>query len=432
MFTEAHCFKTFDIWGDGMTYIEFFDRMSVENICACLTNIPERVILLGDNIKTLNKFADIYKLLLQKRGHVVEFICKTVNRNNLFDVVEKLTKLVEQYDDCVFGLTGGEDISLVAAGIVFERFKHKNLQMHRFNIRSNKLYDCDQDGVTIESFTPALSVDENIQLYGGAVAYEGEKPQGTYIWDIDDEFYSEMNAIWDVCKNDVKAWNNQISVFAAAETVRDREFDVLTTIAPAAAVKHAVETGGGKFVSDSDIVRGLFKAGLIRAYKFDGETYEIKYKNMQIKRCLTKAGLALEMKIFVTALTAKENGVSVYNDVMNGVCIDWDGKIQDQSMFADTANEIDVIMMKGMVPVFVSCKNGRVDMEELYKLSAVAEKFGGKYAKKVLFAEALDPNSTFTKHIRQRASDMGIRLVEGIRNMTPTELDKLIKNLWRN
>lgn len=418
--------------GDNMTYIEFFDRMSVENICACLTNVPERVVMLGDNMKTLNRYAEIYTSLLQKRGYAVEFICRTVNRNNLSDIVEKLTKLVEQYSDCVFGLTGGEDLSLVAAGIVFERFKDKKLQMHRFNIRSNRLYDCDQDGVTIEKLTPALTVDENIQIYGGAVAYEEEKPQGTYVWDIDDEFYSEMNALWDVCKNDVKAWNNQISVFAAAETVRDREFDILTTVASASAVKRVVEAGGGKFVSDSDIVRGLFNAGLLREYKFDGDNYKIKYKNMQIKRCLTKAGLALEMKIFVTALAAEEKGEPVYNDVMNGVCIDWDGKIQDQSMFADTANEIDVIMMKGMVPVFVSCKNGRVDMEELYKLSAVAEKFGGKYAKKVLFAEALDPTSTFTKHIRQRSSDMGIRLVEGIRNMTSAELDKLIKNLWRN
>ena len=41
------------------------------------------------------------------------------------------------------------DLFLVAAGIVAEKYKDKNIQMHRFNLRNNKIYDCDMDGVTI-------------------------------------------------------------------------------------------------------------------------------------------------------------------------------------------------------------------------------------------------------------------------------------------
>ena len=32
-----------------MTYIEFFDKQSSENISACLTYAPDRVIYIGDN-----------------------------------------------------------------------------------------------------------------------------------------------------------------------------------------------------------------------------------------------------------------------------------------------------------------------------------------------------------------------------------------------
>ena len=44
----------------------------------------------------------------------------------------------------------------------------------------------------------------------------------------------------------------------------------------------------------------------------------------------------------------------------------------------ETKNEIDVMLMRGVVPVFVSCKNGAVKMDELYKLDTVAQRFGGR------------------------------------------------------
>ena len=147
------------------------------------------------------------------------------------------------------------------------------------------------------------------------------------------------------------------------------------------------------------------------------------------------------MKVFLAALEAQEkDGSSTYNDVMNGVYIDWDGDINTDKNGYDTENEIDVMMMHGMVPVFVSCKNGYIDKDELYKLNAVATRFGGKYAKKVLVASSLD-DSNASNYLRQRADDMGIRLVEGYSNngnykdftdMNDVEINRVIRSLWSN
>lgn len=38
-----------------MTYIEFFDKTASENICASLANAPDRVVLVGDKMKLLQK-----------------------------------------------------------------------------------------------------------------------------------------------------------------------------------------------------------------------------------------------------------------------------------------------------------------------------------------------------------------------------------------
>ena len=38
-----------------MTYVEFFDKIASENISACLTCAPDRVIYIGDNSKLMKK-----------------------------------------------------------------------------------------------------------------------------------------------------------------------------------------------------------------------------------------------------------------------------------------------------------------------------------------------------------------------------------------
>lgn len=416
-----------------MTYIEFFDKTLIENICTSLTNPPERVILIGDKMKLLQNQAERYADILIQRGSEVEFVCKSVNKNKMQDVVEVLSSIVEMYDDCVFDLTGGEDVFLVATGIVFEKYKEKNIQMHRFNIRNNTIQDCDLDGRTIlESELPQLTIEENIRIYGGDVVYEDIKPDTTPIWNFEDDFADDIDLMWDICKRDVRLWNTQIGVFMIAEQFRGLENNPLTTTAPLQYLKESLKQIGAKYVFDHGIINALYRAGLIDAH--DEYEFTITYKNEQVKKCLIKAGQVLEMKIFISALRACEkNGSYVYNDIMNGVYIDWDGDIHTEQESHDTENEIDVMMMHGMVPVFVSCKNGYIDIDELYKLHTVATRFGGKYAKKVLVATALGGNENdFARHFRERAKDMNIKLVEKIQDMDDAELQKTIRAFWNS
>lgn len=417
-----------------MTYIEFFDKTAIENICACLANAPERVILIGDKMKLLKAHAQRYQQILAQRGYEVEFICHSVNKNNMGNIVQALSYIVETYEDCVFDLTGGDDLFLVATGIVSERYKDRNIQMHRFNIRNGSIIDCDQDGKTVmENMLPEMSVEENIKVYGGNVIYEDVRPGGTVLWDLSDDFKADIGAMWRICGADVRRWNTQIGVLAAAEDLRFEADGPLTTEVSVAYLTDHLRYGGAKFVYLKGMIDDLRDSGLLLEAQCDAQILRVTYKNEQVKRCLTKAGLILELKIYLTALEAEEaDGCLVYYDVMNGVCIDWDGQILADESDHGSKNEIDIMMMHGIVPVFVSCKNGYIDIDELYKLNAVAEKFGGRYAKKVLVATALEKNGQFAAYFRQRAKDMNIRLVEGIQNMTDQELSRVVRSFWRN
>jgi hypothetical protein len=189
---------------------------------------------------------------------------------------------------------------------------------------------------------------------------------------------------------------------------------------------------GVPYAFSPGIMFGLQKHGLIRDLVLQ-DTVTFTFKNEQVKRCLTVAGQILELAIAsrLRSITDKD-GLPLYNDVRVGVVIDWDGEFHNEETenIYDTENEIDVLLMHGAVPVFVSCKNGIVTPEELYKLNSVAERFGGEYAKKILVATALNTLGETGNYLRQRAEDMHIRIVENIQQMDEEELARKFRSFW--
>jgi hypothetical protein len=85
-------------------------------------------------------------------------------------------------------------------------------------------------------------------------------------------------------------------------------------------------------------------------------------------------------------------------------------------------------MMKNMIPVFVSCKNGYFDSEELFKLKSVAEKFGGKYSKKILITS----NTNYADILNKRATEMGISILTFTENTPDSSIVKKLRNIAVN
>ena len=413
-----------------MTYVEFFDKTDAENIGACLTRIPQKVIYIGDSSKKMKRHIERYEKVFSERGHNIEFIYKTVNKNNLDNAVELLEEIVNSYDNCVFDITGGEGILNVALGIVYTKHPEKNIEINCVNVRNNTVCDCDKNGKTIYEKTPELSVEENICIYGGEVVF-GEKK--TYKWQITDDFIEDINVIWKLCRQNPRYWNTQIGILASIEKLGNVSKDG-STVAKVNDVEKDLSYHRARCKLSENMMRVLMEKGLITVFdNSEGQKIKISYKNEQVKRCLTTAGLALEMKVYISAKTVvDENGKPVYNDVINGAFIDWDGKYHDEQTEGeyDTENEIDVLMMKGIVPVFVSCKNGNITAEELYKLNTVAHRFGGKYAKKVIVATSINDLGETGRYLKQRMNDMNIKLIDNLQHLSDEEIEKKIKSLW--
>ncbi len=392
-----------------MTIVEFFDTNAVENIVSTLMCAPERVILVGHKVSQMEKAKVRYEEIAAAHGITVTFIPKGIDRNNLIKIVEVLEDIVQTYGECTFDLTGGDDLFLVAVGSVFCAHRDE-VQLHRFNIQSGKMYDCDADGKVFAAKPAALTVEENIKAYGGRVIYDDEKEGKTYRWNFNEDFCADVKTMWGICRDDVRRWNEAIHTLDAFYRYIQQDKTALSMCIETDPAEKLLETKLDCVSFDGGLLGKLQRSGLIQGLSFTPGKIAFSFKNEQVKQALINAGRALELYVAVMARqTTDDAGAPLFDDVMTGVTIDWDGKIE--TVKKDVDNEIDVILMKDMVPIFISCKNGKsYGSDELYKLSLVAERFGGQYAKRVLVATRLK-EMVNGKEIEARAQAMCIHVV---------------------
>ncbi len=116
-----------------------------------------------------------------------------------------------------------------------------------------------------------------------------------------------------------------------------------------------------------------------------------------LKRC----GIWLEL---YTGLCADQT--EFFDDVQVSVVIHWDGSDHDPN---DTTNEIDVMLVHQLTPIFISCKTG-VPTHALNEIKLLAERFGGIAAKAVLVTSTAV--SKVAPATYRRAGDMGVMILE--------------------
>jgi Domain of unknown function (DUF1887). len=373
----------------SMTLIEFYDKSPLENIVSSLAIKPKKVVFLGSNTKLMEREMKRYQNLLKRKEITAEMECRYIEKNDLEQIQETLYKVVDENPRCVIDLTGGDGLSLVAVGTVAHTLKDKNISFHRVNLNTRKTMEFFGTEPEHDVFDPVLSVEEHIILYGGFVSDGNE-------WDWNDEFEADVNKMWEVVRADCRAWNAQLKLLEGSI-----KLDTLK-----------VQKSSKSW--DETLFYRLARANVISNLEFTGATLSFNIKNRQIGMVLSKIGTILELKTYLISKT-------LYTDAMTGVCIDWDG--------IGTENEIDVLCMKGLIPVFISCKNGSVDGAELYKLNTVAQRFGGDYAKKALVATHFDKCQGGMQYFRQRAKDMNIQLIENVFELDDKEFARKLKGI---
>ena len=377
--------------------IEFLSDEPIENVNTSLYFKIDKTIFFGF-ADVIEKKREITQNFLKKHCGVreVSFIC--LPEYQLDSILATMRKVIEQElirkNDVFFEVTGGESLILIAFGMLAESFK---APMHSFDIETQKLIELNRENVTpISEVAPGqhikLNLDAFIEMQGGKINYRLHKGAKNL---EDPQFEKQIEALWEISSKYGETWNF-FADFLRRCCEPDENWQVNITGKQVIAAYRKVN----RFRSIRELEKMLSEcaaAGVFMDFVHSKDQLSFRYKDEKIKDILWDAGSILEMHTF---MEERKNA----DDCMVGVHLDWDGVIYNHSG-KDTLNEIDVLSLHGVIPTFISCKNGSVNQMALYELQTVADKFGGKYAKKAIAApQGLNDTHTL------RAKEMGIEI----------------------
>jgi len=375
--------------------IEFFSDDMIENISTSLRYNIDKLIFVG--YKEPMKSAKKRNLIGLLKNYInienVEFV--EVNEYDLKDIVNKLDHVVttekKLKNTCYFDLTGGDDLILVAAGIVAT--KH-DITMHQLDMYTGNLreYSLGRKLHSISSIRKddkdriRLSLPQYMKFRGTCINTRMHKVFKSHF--NNKEFIADINNLWKICKRYGKQWNVYGNFFRNnADTP----------------IEHIVSSPFSPTDKVSDVfklLKELEDMGAISNLSKNSSCFRFKYKNQDIKDCLCDSGSILELHTYLMATEC-----NFFDGCDIGVHLDWDGIIN--GWLPDVTNEVDVLLIKDNIPTFISCKNGRVDKDALYELDTIANKFGGKYSNKVI----VSPHSN-DETLNERAREMNIDIID--------------------
>lgn len=382
---------------------EFLEDEPIDNVVTCMNYRMDKVVFFGYD-KTIQQQKQRTEDFLINYCGVKKVVFLALSQRNLQSILKIMRDAIEGElkagNHIYFDITGGESLILVAFGMLSVEY---DTPIHLYEIVQNKLIELEENATKsistdVQKQHVKMDLDRYIALHGGAINHQIQKQSR-------DRVISDMGGnisdLWKVTQEYAVYWNS-FSEFLRGYFVPDKDLKVYKPSPFIVSALHARKSNLTAPKILNEILDKLEEAGALLDVRHDRNGYAFRYRSEDIKKCLWDGGSLLEMHTY-------QQEKADADSCMISVNIDWDGVIHKQSGI-DVLNEVDVLALKGNIPRFLSCKSGKMDDAEavlhaLYELETIAQRFGGKYAEKILVTmETLKPV------YQNRADEMGIKI----------------------
>lgn len=368
------------------TIIELYDKDPFHNVFSALALKPERVLFAGD-LKSKAEFAEKrVAAFLRKKGLRIKTGFLTVDLSDYPSLLNTLSELVKTFPDCALEIAGGDSRLLFAAGAISEKLGIPAFFFDQNHNRFQNIFRC--ESLRELSFPGHITVEDTLMLAGGSLMRHGHFDDRS----ISPEDFADIDAVWGIFLQFHSAWSKNVQYLQKLKINRENFCDAPLSF----------RTPEGTVRCNPEIMRHLAAPGILRELQITKNRIRFRYKNELLRRCLSDVGIWLELHTFRTALRS-----GYFDDARISVVVDWNGEEDEQ---INTTNEIDVILTKGIRPLFISCKMSRPAPSALNEIHTLARLFGGASAKAVVVT--LCALSSCAPHIYKRALDLGITVVE--------------------
>lgn len=387
------------------TIVEIYDDEQIYNVLAICDFKPKNVVFIGSRKLKSKRMKNNLISCLRSLGLDTKCFFFATDMLSLDTVTEEFRIIIEQFPGLIIDLTGGSEVALVSIGMLARETRVGLMRYDKFEERYRNIYNCPVAEKLISS--PNFSIQAYMKLMGAGIKDHGHislTPD-----ELSTKSIRDILNIWDIFSRSHNDWHKLVGFLQLASR-RPPESTSLNVSSPTVIV-----SGDKRCDCDLTTLRMLSSKGLIRNLAEKGSRVNFRFKSELIRSCLLDVGVSLELYVYIETIMS-----GMFSDVRLSAVIDWDGKMDTR---INTVNEIDVLLVKGQYPIFISCKSGDPDVVALNEIKTLAQKFGGGNGRAVLVTMS-DVRSE-NPFLYQRAADMEVTLLD--RNDLSEE--RLIKRL---
>lgn len=370
------------------TLIELYDERPLENVLATEVFRPERTVYLcpQEIVQDKRRQSQI-KAYFRHRGLDTEPVFLEASLYNANKIRRQLESVIAQYPDCVLDITGGSDAALFAGGLVSQQ---SDLPVFTYSRKRNRFFNI-QNAPFADDLACEIQyhVEDCFLMAGGAVQ------QGRVDNRVLKNYMDLIDPFFQLYLKYRRDWNHIVNYIQRVSQV-PREQPLTLEVYGDYIVKG---DNGSRISAPEQALADLQALGMIRGLSVKrDESVTFTFADSQIRTWLRDVGSVLELYIYKVCLD-----LGIFQDVHTSVIVDWEGDFKQDNV----TNELDVMAMRGITPILISCKTCDVSTEALNELSVLKNRFGGEISKAaIVTAECC---RAITRH---RASELEIDVID--------------------
>ena len=380
------------------TLIELFDLSPIENVLATEMFRPKEMILIcPPEVEQDRQYRRALRTYFEYRKVPVKLTFIPVSMLDAVKIEKVLREVVESHPGCAIDISGGTDAALFAAGAV-----SGDSAVFTYSSKRNAFFEI-KNAPFAHNVSNTVRLDaRSCFLMAGGTLLPGREDNA----DLKNRL-PQIEQLFDVYTRYRRIWNRQVSYIQKISSAGAGELD---------AAGQWTEKAGGWYVSaDADLFRELAKAGLILDLQMNDEGLAFRFPDETVRFWLRDIGVVLELQVFRACLEA-----NCFDDVVLSAVVNWQGNaIRKDSV----TNEIDVMAVQGIQPVFISCKTCEINTEALNELAILRDRFGGKDSRAIVATSGMA--TKVRSPMRRRAAQLGIELIE----WDDLRFDRLVEKL---
>lgn len=369
------------------TLIELYDERPLENVLSTDMFRPERTVFICDEASAESGAQRKLKDYFRYRGIETELVFVSAKHYSASSVLRSLRRVTDMYPDCAIDITGGTDDELFASGMLCAE---RDVPVFTYSLKRNSFYSisnapfADAMKCTIE-----YKAEDFFRMAGGSMR------RGRVDNAILENYFDIIDPFFSVFMKNRRKWGDIVSYIQRVSHIPKEQPVTLE-----AKGDYIVKGDRGRRISAPEAaLRELEEIGMIKNLVIVPDAaVSFTFRDEQVRKWLRDVGSVLEIYIY-----KKFADSALFNDVHTSVVVDWEKNVNRDSV----TNEIDVMAVRGVIPVFVSCKTCAVSTEALNELAILRDRFGGKGAR-----AAIVTSERGTAVMRNRARELDIAVFE--------------------